>query len=614
MKTKHLLIPFALALALGLILLWLLGHRAVPATAGPVQRAVERPAERPLPDIRPVIPTGDDGSDRRGRNTPCQAIQHTQAQASGGNVIEAATSGLFCEPMSPPSGNVIEVDPSQASELDSTIQAAATGDTILLRDGTYELHGDYLWFSTPGVTMRSASGNREAVVIDGNYETTEMVTVNASSVTIADLTLRRAQTHPIHVTPPHDAHITATLIYNVHIIDPGEQAIKINQNGNQFPDNGVVACSHIEMTDEGRSHVSGCYTGGVDAHRAWGWMIRDNVIEGFWCQNGLSEHAIHFWTGSRDTIVERNVLIDDARGVGFGLGQSGSNWRVYPDGPCPGADYVGHFDGIIRNNFIFAGRDALFSSQYGFDCGICLEQACGTQVLHNTVASTQSPFSSIEWRWPNTDAEITNNLVSHNLRERDGASASLAGNLEDAPLSLFVDGTGGDLHLTEGASSAIGQGVNAGVTTDIDGQTRDSAPDIGADEYGGVYLSSSRKTVNPEEAGTGEVLTYTVVLYNTGIFSATDTTLFDAIPAHTTYVPNSACATSGVTTDTGGIGWMGTVTLNESVTITFRVTVNEQALIENRAVVTDQYGTPTILTAWVNARHTYLPVVLQQYP
>jgi len=235
-------------------------------------------------------------------------------------------------------------------------------------------------------------------------------------------------------------------------------------------------------------------------------------------------------------------------------------------------------------------------------------------VLHNTVASTQSPFSSIEWRWPNTDAEVTNNLVSHNLRERDGASASLAGNLEDAPLSLFVDGAGGDLHLAESAGSAIGQGVNAGVATDIDGQIRDSDPDIGADEYDGVYLSSSRKTVNPEEAGTGEVLTYTVVLYNTGIFSAIDTVLFDPIPAHTTYVSNSVHATSGVTTDTGGIGWTGTVTLSESVTITFRVTVNEQVLIENTAVVTDQYGTATDLTAWVNAKHAYLPVVLQQYP
>ena len=166
----------------------------------------------------------------------------------------------------------------------------------------------------------------------------------------------------------------------------------------------------------------------------------------------------------------------------------GGDARTYPDNPCPGADYVGHYDGIIRNNFIFASRDALFSSQYGFDCGICLAQACGTQVLHNTVASTATPFSSIEWRYSNTDADIINNLVSHNLRDRGGA-ASLAGNLTDASLSLFVDGASGDLHLAATATAAIDQGVSIAeglCDDDIDGDARPigSAPDVGADEYG----------------------------------------------------------------------------------------------------------------------------------
>jgi uncharacterized repeat protein (TIGR01451 family) len=376
----------------------------------------------------------------------------------------------------------------------------------------------------------------------------------------------------------------------------------------------VIACSHVELTDAGRGHVrDDCYTGGVDGHQAWGWVVRDTVIEGFWCEHGLAEHGIHFWTGSRDTLVERNVLVDNARGVGFGLGYSGDDWRSYGDDPCPGADYVGHYDGVVRNNFVFAGRPGLFSSQYGFDCGVCLEQACGARVLHNTVASTQVPqSSSIEWRWSNTDAEITNNLVSHNLKQRDGASATLAGNLDGAPLSLFADGAGGDLHLAEGASSAIDRGVNAGVATDIDGQARDSTPDIGADEYCGIDLSSSHKTVKPEEAGAGDVLTYTIAVVNTGVTRATDSVLLDAIPAHTTYVPNSVHATSGVVTDTGGIGWTGAVTPGVRVTISFRVTVNEAVFIENTAVITDRYGVATVMMAWVNARRVYLPLLLRQ--
>jgi hypothetical protein len=397
-------------------------------------------------------------------------------------------ASAHCPPLEAPGENIVNV--SSVSELQNAVNNSPSGTTILVADGTYDLHGVYLWFGTPNVALRSASGNREAVIISGNYQTTEIITIAASNVTVADLTLQQADTHPIHVVATASSDTTGTLIYNVHIIDPTEQAIKINPDTGRthFVDNGVVACSRIELTDAGRSHVRDCYTGGVDAHQAQGWTVRDNYIEGFWCDYGLAEHGIHFWTGSRDTIVERNTLVDNVRGVGYGLLEDRDDGRTYPDNPCPGAEgYVGHYDGIIRNNFIFASRSELFDSQYGFDCGVCLAQACGTLVLHNSVASTQAPFSSIEWRFDNTDAVLTNNLVSHNLNDR-GGSAALQNNLSSAPLSLFVDGAGGDLHLASSASSAIDQG--ASLTTglcddDIDGDARPSgsAPDIGADEY-----------------------------------------------------------------------------------------------------------------------------------
>jgi hypothetical protein len=287
-------------------------------------------------------------------------------------------------------------------------------------------------------------------------------------------------------------HTLNTVIYNVHIIDPGQQAIKINPAATAFyPDDGVIACSHIELTDAGRPHIrDNCYTGGVDAHQAWGWVIRDNVIEGFWCPNGLSEHGIHMWRGCRDTLVERNVLRDNARGIGFGL-VTGGDGRTYHDIPCPAAEggYVDHYDGVIRNNFVFASRGELFSSSSGFDCGICLWQACGAQVVHNTVASTQTPAaSSIEWRFDHTDVDVVNNLVTYRLWNRGGI-ARLSGNLDYQPLSLFVDGPAGDLHLAPTATNAIDHGaaVMAGLCDDdMDGELRPIGParDVGADEYG----------------------------------------------------------------------------------------------------------------------------------
>jgi hypothetical protein len=402
-------------------------------------------------------------------------------------------SANLCPPLPPPGGATVEV--SSVSALQNALNNAAPGSTILVDDGTYALNGVYLRITSPGVTLRSKSGNREAVVLDGGYVTTEIVQVVASNVTIADITLKKAVYHLIHVTASDSADTMTTKIYNVHGLDPGQQAIKINQNGayTHYADNGSVACSRLELTDAGRPQIweinGSCYTGGIDGHQARGWTIRDNTIQGFWCDSGLSEHAIHFWTGSRDTIVERNILRDNARGIGFGLGQSGSNWRTYSDTPCPGVSNAGHYGGVIRNNFVVASRSELLSSNSGFDCGICLEQACRVDVLHNTVASTQAPFSSIEWRFSGTSVDLFNNLVTHNLRARDSATSNQGGNLENAPLSLFVNAAAGDLHLASTASQAIDKGVAlAGgmCDDDIDGEARPIGParDIGADEYG----------------------------------------------------------------------------------------------------------------------------------
>jgi hypothetical protein len=391
-----------------------------------------------------------------------------------------------CPPLPPPSGPTVDV--SSVGELWEAVNVASSGTTILVADGTYHLDGTYLRFDTPDVTLRSASGDRQAVVLDGNYITTEIVQIVASNVTIADLTLREAYYHPIHVMTSEGGDTTDTLIYNVHIVDPGEQAIKINPAATStYPDDGIVACSHVELTDAGRPHIrNNCYTGGVDAHQAQGWSIRDNLIEGFWCTTGLSEHGIHLWRGCRDTLVERNTLRNNARGIGFGLTTTGPG-RTYGDAPCPDTSgYVDHYGGLIRNNVVFANDDDLFSSQYSFDCGICLWNACGARVLHNTVASTAAPFSSIEWRFSNTDPVVLNNLVTHNLMPRDGAVAATDGNVEDAPLSLFVDGHGGDLHLAATAADAIDQvKAPADVDDDLDGAPRPSGlrDDVGADEY-----------------------------------------------------------------------------------------------------------------------------------
>lgn len=397
-------------------------------------------------------------------------------------------ANTFCPALPSPTGITINGTPDD--NLQELLSKAAPGTTIGLESGIYTLDGTSLRIETEGITLRGLSGSRETVILDGGYLSDELIQITASNTTIADLTLQKARHHPIHVTPAH-SDIVNTLIYNVHVIDPGQQAIKINPNAERtyFADTGEIACSKIELTDSGRPMVGAingtCYTGGIDAHQAKGWQVRDNQIEGFWCPNGLSEHGIHFWRGSRDTEIFRNRLVNNARGIGFGLTEDG-NARTYSDTPCPqqAGGYIDHYHGRIMNNFILQADNELQQSQYGFDSGIALAQSCGTKVLHNTVVSTAIPFSSIEYRFANTSAILTNNLVTHTIMQRDKAVAKLAGNVTGANLEIFIDPSNGDLHLRSNAVSALNQGVTpvSSSLTDIDGQMHILPPDVGADE------------------------------------------------------------------------------------------------------------------------------------
>jgi hypothetical protein len=415
------------------------------------------------------------------------------ASGSGTSGKGGMPAGEDCAPLPAASGMEIEVTPDQADELPAIVRGAPPGAAILLAAGTYRMTGNgeaerRIQILAEGVTLRGATGEPSDVVIDGEYETEEMITVSASDVVITDLTVMRAVHHPIHVTGGADADVTGVVLHRLRVIDGGEQFVKINTSGatpNTYADDGVVSCSYFELTDAGRPMVvpepGGCYTGGIDGHQARGWHVTSNTFTGIHCENGsLAEHAVHFWTASRDTLVERNTIVDCARGIGFGLGDGGGNdpERAYADDPYPGVGYVGHYDGVVRSNVIAVSPGFQF-----FDTGIELEQARGVRVLHNTVIHPETAFASISHRFGNTEATLENNLV-RNIRARDGSTASGDSNLEAAPDSLFVDVAGHDLHLVESATAAIDQGVtlpDAG--GDIDGEPRGaSPPDLGADE------------------------------------------------------------------------------------------------------------------------------------
>jgi hypothetical protein len=378
-------------------------------------------------------------------------------------------------PPLPASDPATTVNVSSISQLIAAINNLQTGQTISIAAGTYNLAGvtDALYVpqGISNWTIRGATGDRDDVVILGAGMSGSVRfgfwIGNSPGGTIADLTIDGVREHGIIANP--GAH--NLLVHNVRIVDSGDQFIKSNPSsfgvGN---DNGIVEYSVFEY----RTTDNNDYTNGVDVHGGDNWIVRYNLFKNFLSPagQGIAGPAILMWNGSKGSIVEGNTFINVARGISLGLIDNAS-----------GND---HQEGVIRNNFFY--RDTGLASSV--DVPIYVADSPGTQIYHNTVIAQGTYPNAIEYRFASSSGiDIRNNLTDGAIVARDGATATQSGNVTNAALSLFVNPTAGDLHLVSGAS-VIDQGAAlADVTTDIDGQTRDAAPDIGADEFGSATPS-----------------------------------------------------------------------------------------------------------------------------
>jgi len=244
-------------------------------------------------------------------------------------------------------------------------------------------------------------------------------------------------------------------------VDGKEQLLKVSYDSNKpdsGADNGVVECSLFEYS-AGVGPQS--YIGGIDAHHAKNWVVRDNIFKFIKSPGGgIAEHAIHFWSNSENTIVERNIIINSDRGIGFGLGDRG------------------HKGGVIRNNMIY------HDSSWG-DVGIGLENAAGAVVANNSIFHEHDYPNAIEYRFRGTrDVLIVNNLLNKAVTQRDGAQALLENNLTGVAKTWFKDPALGDMHLAVSEVSVIDKGKDVPqANKDFDNESRPAGKyDIGADE------------------------------------------------------------------------------------------------------------------------------------
>ncbi|MGD9200661.1 MAG: hypothetical protein PVI26_03780 [Chitinispirillia bacterium] len=353
--------------------------------------------------------------------------------------------------------------------FDELLNAVKTGnpkDTLLLTDGIYNIENTWsIPIEKDGMVIKGQSDDRSKVIINGRGMKADGhhgFWVNAPNVTICDLTIQNVRNHCIQTNINTDGlHVK-----NCILRDAGEQLLKVPKGDSNNPsENGVVEnCLFEYSAGIGPQY----YIGGIDCHFSKDWIVRNNVFKYIRSpEDKIAEHAIHFWSSSENTIVERNLIIDCDRGIGFGLGSSA------------------HLGGIIRNNMIYHKK---FDGPDRGDVGIALESSPNTRIYNNTVFLEHEYTNSIEYRFSETNnVYIANNLTNKRILSRNGAEATLECNYENAEANWFENANSGNLHInSHELVQIIDRGANiTGLDNDFDGNLRPngSGIDIGADEF-----------------------------------------------------------------------------------------------------------------------------------
>lgn len=391
-------------------------------------------------------------------------------------------------PLSPPDPgefNIINVSTAQA--LADACWNLASNQAIVIAPGSYDLASVTFpngvdgrltvgRFGAPPISniqIRGATGNPADINIYGAGMLDPIVpfgfqVFTATDVLIADLSIGNVYYHSVAIQGDQGA--ARVRLYHTRISDAGQQIVKGIGGGNGVPD-VTIEYSEIFYTVGAVIHPEGsppnsCYTNGIDALGARGWVIRDNLIRGIKCQNeALAGPAILMWGGSSDTLIERNTLLDSSRGIHLGLLEGD------------------HSGGVVRNNFVRWDPDAT----YPVDVGIYTTSA-NAKVLHNTVLTRGGYPNAIEVRFPSaTGVLVQHNLGDASVQPRNGAVPVLVDNSSDAEPGWFVNEAAGNLRLVPAATQAIDQVTRlADAPDDFDAHLRPEAAgatDLGASEF-----------------------------------------------------------------------------------------------------------------------------------
>lgn len=388
-----------------------------------------------------------------------------------------AAAPIQAETAARPAGDRPVVQVTTVEELLRAIETARPHSTILIADGHYLLPR-YVEVTADGVTVRGASGDRGAVILDGaESRHRELIGIRrASGVTIADLTVQNVVANGIKInndTPVHQVVIRNCVLRNIW-----QRGIKAVRSPVLKTRNGVIeGCLFVndrpkrfeDDPSDDPATFDGNYVGGIDLMDAVGWQIRDNVFRNLQGRTRVGRGAIFIWFESRDCVIERNVIVDCDQGIALG------NAHKPADTPLHASGF------LVRNNFITrAPMNPLF-----------LAHTRDVRLVHNTVHDPDNPRRrSVRIFADNDGVRLIGNLIQgHPIGLENVVGEAV---LEPNHLGLrlgpvFADIDSGDLRLRSAAIESLPRfGKLPEVPEDFDGWQRPAATLPGAHDPTGT--------------------------------------------------------------------------------------------------------------------------------
>ena len=286
--------------------------------------------------------------------------------------------------------------------------------------------------------------------------------------------------------------------------------------------------------------------------------------------------------------------------------------------------YVG-FDShaVLINNIVADNR--ITGGAQGFDCGVFVGGS-SPRLVHTTIARNTGGGGSgvCAFSWPSASAVVLTNtvLVSQTVGmsvwagstatleatlwgsgawangENTGGGGTVVSTNEVTGDPAFVDPAGGNYHIAV-TSAARDAGVDAGVTSDIDGEPRPygAGYDIGADEWYLCIPLTSTSIAGPTEGLTDAAYTFTATVAPA---STTEPITY------TWAVEVGQVANLSYVTHTGGIS--DTLVFTWSVPGARVITVTA----ENGCSVATATHTITVAAGGPEERRVYLPLVVRE--